>query len=118
MWRSRHPRARAPRPLGSMFTFPARENAVRRQDRLDALGRRLSSVRRDIASCRRQEFLPGKRTRVRAGQLAYVDLLIEACELLDVPHDLDTLRGVDGQLEVLRVEAALGSAGLDLEPAG
>lgn len=99
-----------------MFTFPARNDELRRQDRLQALGRGLSRVRRDIDSCRRQEFLPGKRTRVRAGQLAYVDLLVEACGLLGVDHDLVELSGIDRQLEVLRVEAALGSAGLDLEP--
>lgn len=119
MWRNSRSRLRRarPEPLGSMFSFPARADHARRQDRLRALGHGLSRVRRDIDSCRRQEFLPGKRTRVRAGQLAYVDLLVEACALLDVEHDLEVLRGIDRQLEVLRVEAALGSAGLDLEPA-
>jgi hypothetical protein len=109
---------REPRPpLGSAFVFPDRTSAARRRERMDDLARRLRRVRADLASCRSQEFLPGKRTRVQAGRLAYVDLLTEACELLEVPHELDRLAGVDRQLEILRVEAALGSAGLDLQPA-
>jgi hypothetical protein len=110
--------SRAPRPpVGPMIVFLDRANASRRRERLENLSRRLRRVRHDLATCRRQEFLPGKRTRVQAGRLAYVDLLIEACELLDVPHELDVLIGVDRQLEVLRVEAALNCAGMDLQVA-
>jgi hypothetical protein len=109
------------KPLGSFIVFLDRENsrhtARDRQERIDDLTRRLLRIRSGLEACRGEQFLPGKRTRVRAGQLAYMDLLIEASELLGVEHDLRTLRGVDQQLEVLRVEAALGSAGMRLQAA-
>jgi hypothetical protein len=111
-------RPRRPRvPLGSAFVFLDRVEAARRRNSVDDLSRRLRRVREDLERCRRQEFLPGKSTRVRAGRLAYTDLLREACALLDVPHELDDLRGLDRQLEVLRVEAALHAAGMDLQNA-
>jgi hypothetical protein len=100
-----------------MFVFIDRVDAARRQNRIADLGRRLHRVRADLAVCRAQEFLPGKRTRVQAGRLAYIDLLIEASELLGVEHELNELTGVDRQLEVLRVEAALGTAGMSLQAA-
>jgi hypothetical protein len=105
-------------PLGSSFFFLDRADATQRRIRVAELGRRLSKIRTDLESCRRQEFLPGKQTRVRAGRLAYVDLLLEACDLLDVEHRLSDLRGIDQQLEILRVEEALSSAGLQLQPVG
>jgi hypothetical protein len=88
-----------------------------RRQRMDDLSRRLRRVRTDVATCLDQEFLPGKRTRVRAGRLAYIDLLVEACELLGVEHELDVLRGVERQFEVLRVEGALDAAGMNLRVA-
>jgi hypothetical protein len=100
-----------------MFTFLDRADARQRQHRIDDLSRRLRRVRSDLEVCLRQEFLPGKRTRVLAGRLAYIDLLVEACDLIGVSHELLELTGVDRQLEVLRVEAALGSAGLQLQHA-
>jgi hypothetical protein len=103
------------RPLGSFIIFVDRSLERDRQRRLDDIGRRLQRIRIGLEACRGEQFLPGKRTRVRAGQLAYIDLLIEASELLDVEHDLRELRGVEQQLEVLRVEAALGCAGLRLQ---
>jgi hypothetical protein len=102
------------KPLGSFVVFLERDAARDRQRRVDEIARRLLRIRNDLAACRGQQFLPGKRTRVRAGQLAYVDLLIEASELLGVEHDLARLRGLDQQVEVVRVEAALGSVGLPL----
>ena len=101
-------------PLGSSFIFLDRADAAKRRGRVDELGRRLWKIRTDLESCRRQEFLPGKQTRVRAGRLAYVDVLLEACDLLEVEHRLADLRGIDQQLEILRVEDALLSAGLQL----
>jgi hypothetical protein len=109
--RDRPPR----RPLGPAILFLDRLDAARRRDRVNHLSRSLRRVRQDLEACRRQEFLPGKRTRVQAGRLAYIDLLIEACDLLDVSHELDVLTGVERQLEVIRVEAALDSAGLNLQ---
>jgi predicted metalloprotease len=111
-------RASRPRePLGSSFIFLGRADATRRRNRIDELSRRLRRVRSDLQYVRRQQFLPGKQTRVRAGRLAYVDLLLEACDLLDVSHELDLLTGIDLQLEVLRVEAALDTAGMSLQGA-
>jgi hypothetical protein len=115
MWNFPRRDRRPSRPLGSSFIFLDRVDAARRRDHLEHLSRRLSKVRTDLASDRRQQFLPGKSTRVRAGRLAYVDLLLEACDLLDVDHELDRLTGIDLQLEVLRVEAALNTAGLQLQ---
>src|ERR1700710_174412 len=86
-------------PLGSSFIFLDRADAAKRRGRVDELGRRLRKIRTDLESCRRQEFLPGKQTRVRAGRLAYVDVLLEACELLQVEHHLADLLGIDQQLE-------------------
>jgi predicted metalloprotease len=111
--RERRPR----RPLGSSFIFLDRADAARRRHRIDELGRRMRRVRTDLEHVRQEQFLPGKQTRVRAGRLAYVDLLLEACDLLAVSHELDLLTGIDKQLEVLRVEAALDSAGLSLQGA-
>jgi hypothetical protein len=111
---SRRPRE----PLGSSFIFLDRADAAKRRNRIDQLGRGLRRIRTDLESCRRQEFLPGKQTRVRAGRLAYLDLLLEACDLLEVEHRLDDLRGIDQQLEILRVEDALSSAGLRLLATG
>jgi hypothetical protein len=100
--------------MGGRF-FRRRSGPVRtRGSHADYLRRRLHWVRADIARCARADFLPGKALRVTAGRLAYVDLLIEACELFDVEHELAQLAGTDRQLEVLRVEAALDEAGLPL----
>lgn len=107
--------SRARAPLGSSFIFLDRVDAAERRHHLAVLSGRLRRVRTDLQSCRRQEFLPGKSTRVRAGQLAYTDLLRDACRILDVAHELDVLRGIEQQLEVLRVEAALTAAGMDLQ---
>jgi hypothetical protein len=115
VWNLPRRSGRAKAPLGSSFVFLARVDAAERRHHLVDLGRRLRRVRSDLEFCRRQEFLPGKSTRVRAGRLAYIDLLRDACGVLDVTHDLDRLRGIEQQLEVVRVEAALASAGLDLE---
>jgi hypothetical protein len=103
------------RPLGPAILFLDRIDAAKRRDRMNHLSTSLRRVRRDLETCRRQEFLPGKRTRVQAGRLAYIDLLVEACRLLEVEHELDALAGVDRQLEVLRVEAALDTAGMNLQ---
>ena len=100
-----------------MFIFLDREDAAKRQAHLEDLSRRLRRVRADLEACLRQEFLPWKQTRVRAGRLAYLDLLMEASALLGIGHELTELRGVDRQLEILRVEAALGTAGMRLQAA-
>ncbi|GAA2095589.1 hypothetical protein GCM10009841_06810 [Microlunatus panaciterrae] len=48
-------------------------------------------------------------------RLAYDGLLIQACDMLGVQHDLrETTAGFDRDIERLRVEAALESAGLVL----
>lgn len=52
-------------------------------------------------------------TRRKALQLAYDDTLVAACRALDLPETLGDLSpGVDRDLERLRVEMSLESAGL------
>ncbi|MGC7098918.1 hypothetical protein ACPZ19_29955 [Amycolatopsis lurida] len=57
---------------------------------------------------------PGTPAARRTGtRQAYDALLTEACTVLEVPHRLDTLpEGMDRDLERLRVEEALRTAGL------
>ena len=50
--------------------------------------------------------------RRQATRLAHVDVLAEACRCLGVEHALPRLQGVERDLEVLRVEAALAVRGL------
>jgi len=75
-------------------------------ERLAADLRRLSAAAREVprgmSHARRKGLL-----------LAYDDALVAACRALDVPQSLDALpAGLDRDLERLRVEAALESAGL------
>ncbi len=60
------------------------------------------------------EFPPGTPAlRRQATRQAYDDLLAQACAAVDIPHRLDTLpEGVDREVERLRVEQALGDAGV------
>jgi hypothetical protein len=55
----------------------------------------------------------------RKGLLAaYDDVLVSACRALEVPQSLSTLPyGMDRELERMRVEASLESAGLRFRPA-
>jgi hypothetical protein len=113
-WASRRRRP----PLGPGVVVLRRAAAVRERQRLDDLSRRLRRVRADLSHAAGQQFLPGKWTRIRAGRLAYVDLLVETCALVGVTNELRELRGFDRHLEVLRVEAALATKGVELQALG
>jgi hypothetical protein len=53
--------------------------------------------------------------RRRAARQAYDALLVQACAAIDVPHRLDILPdGMDREIERLRVEQALRTAGLSV----
>jgi hypothetical protein len=58
-------------------------------------------------------FGPGTPMVRRRGALqAYDSLLIQACQAVDVPHRLDAMAGTPLEIERLRVEQSLISAGL------
>jgi hypothetical protein len=66
------------------------------------------------------EHLPrgASHARHRGLLMAYDDALVTACRSLEVPQSLGTLPyGLDRDLERLRVEASLESAGLRFRPA-
>ncbi|MFC4005288.1 hypothetical protein ACFS2C_26200 [Prauserella oleivorans] len=50
--------------------------------------------------------------RRRATIEAYDTLLAQACQAVRVPHQLDTVDGIEREIERLRVEEALRGAGL------
>jgi len=52
------------------------------------------------------------RTQREGARLAYEDVLTDACRALGIEHRLGATRGLAGEVEVLRVEAALADAGL------
>ena len=58
-------------------------------------------------------------THQLANRVAYDQLLMQACEMLAVPHDLDkTTAGPERDIERIRVEAELERAGIVLSAAG
>ena len=58
-------------------------------------------------------------THQLANRVAYDQLLMQACEMLAVPHDLDkTTAGHERDIERIRVEAELERAGIVLSAAG
>lgn len=88
--------------------LPREEQEIPRPpvERLAADLRRLSAAAREVprgtSHARRKGLL-----------IAYDTVLASACQALEVPQSLDTLpAGMDRDLERLRVEAALESAGL------
>ncbi|MFC4856275.1 hypothetical protein [Actinophytocola glycyrrhizae] len=76
---------------------------------IERLAADLRRVHRTLA-----EFPPGTpAVRRRATRAAYDALLVQACAAVDVPHRLHCLgEGVDREVERLRVEEALRSAGV------
>lgn len=78
---------------------------------IERLAADLRRVHRALA-----EFPPGTpAVRRRATRDAYDALLTQACTALDVPHQLDELpEGVDREVERLRVEEALRTAGVSV----
>ena len=58
-------------------------------------------------------------THQLANRVAYDQLLMQACEMLDVPHDLGKkTAGPERDIERIRVEAELERAGIVLSAAG
>ncbi len=97
----------------------AERAAQRRARRSPPLDRRpLQAVAIDLRRLRRQlSLVPAgaPMARRRALQAAYDDVLVEAANLLDVPHALATARpGRAHDVERLRLLAALEAAGLAL----
>jgi hypothetical protein len=91
-----------PRPQPVTFDHPVEQIA--------ADLRRLAAARADIPH-------GTPHTRRLGLQLAYDDTLIAACRALDLPQSLSVLpRGLDRELERLRVEESLESAGLRFRP--
>lgn len=78
---------------------------------IERLAADLRRVHRTLA-----EFPPGTpAVRRRATREAYDALLAQACTALDVPHRLDvTGEGIDREVERLRVEEALRTAGISV----
>lgn len=76
---------------------------------IERLAADLRRVHRTLA-----EFPPGTpAVRRRATREAYDALLVQACTALEVPHHLDgTGEGIDREVERLRVEEALRTAGI------
>jgi len=58
-------------------------------------------------------------THQLANRIAYDQLLMQACQMLNVPHELrKNTAGPERDIERLRVEAELERAGIVLSPAG
>lgn len=76
---------------------------------IQALAADLRRVRRLLA-----EFGPGTPAARRDGtRQAYDALLIQACAAVEVQHELDTVpEGIDREVERLRIEESLRTAGL------
>jgi hypothetical protein len=79
----------------------------------------IEQVAADVRRVRRSLMLVPPRApavRVRGLYLAYDDVLMEAADILDVPHQLEHLPlGPDRDLERLQLEAGLEHAGLLLD---
>lgn len=57
-------------------------------------------------------------THQLANRIAYDQLLMQACEMLRVSHDLDKTSGPERDIERIRVEAELERAGIVLSTSG
>ena len=81
---------------------------------IEQLAADLRRLRRAVATDQQRSA-----THQLANRVAYDQLLMQACEMLDVPHDLDkTTAGPERDIERIRVEAELERAGIVLSAAG
>jgi hypothetical protein len=81
---------------------------------LHVLTAHLRRVRSQLQRDRADGPAPGRHVRLTAGRMAYVDLLVRACRLLQLPTALPGRPGMTRDLEVLRVEAVLARHGAAL----
>ena len=81
---------------------------------VEQLAADLRRLRRDVATDQQRSA-----THQLANRVAYDQLLMQACEMLDMRHDLDkTTAGPERDIERIRVEAELERAGIVLSAAG
>jgi hypothetical protein len=81
---------------------------------LEQLAGDLRRLRRAVATDQQRSA-----THQLANRVAYDQLLMQACEMLDMRHDLDkTTAGPERDIERIRVEAELERAGIVLSAAG
>lgn len=110
--------------MGALVVLPRLAGAIarRRRSRRFATAPAWPPIERLAADLRRLRHASadGRRSRTRreGARLAYLDLIVEACRRLDVPQDLRARSGLAGEAELMRVEAALAAAGLDVRASG
>lgn len=82
------------------------------------LGPPIEQIAADLRRLRRQrlEIAPRSPVWFTAVQRAYDDRLCLACRCLEIEHYLDSLEGVDREIERVRVEGELIAAGMVLSP--
>ena len=80
---------------------------------LHELAGHLRRVRAQVQHERSQPSMTGRHVRLRAGQLAYTDLLVQVCEMLRIDTELPRCSGLSRDVEILRVEAVLARYGLN-----
>ena len=81
---------------------------------MEQLAADLRRLRRAVATDQQRSA-----THQLANRVAYDQLLMQACEMLDMRHDLDkTTAGPERDIERIRVEAELERAGIALSAAG
>ena len=84
-------------------------------------GRPIEQLSADLRRLRRAVATDQQRsaTHQLANRVAYDQLLMQACEMVAVPHDLDQkTAGPERNIERIRVEAELERAGIVLSAAG
>jgi hypothetical protein len=80
---------------------------------IERLGARLRRLRAQLEATENQVAMPAKGQRVRAVRAAYVDVLSEACQRLEISPP-QAGRGRVPVTEIYRAEAALRQVGLDV----
>jgi hypothetical protein len=102
LWRRWHGRRTAARPIPIGPPI----------ERIAADLRRLNGQR--VVMRQQQEASPGRGVRARALTAAYVDVLTDACRVLEVAPPRAGVSGVAATAEIQRVEAELLVRGLDV----
>lgn len=103
-----------------VWRFVAERVRARRAEQLLVRGAPIEKLAADLRRLQRLLEQAGPEVpalRRRAASLAYEDRLLEACRALEVEPDLDGRTGLSRAAELLRIEAALRDAGLQLRRA-